>query len=494
MGKPDIDYRVDGTGPHVTLVHGVGANLGSWDEVTERMQEHFQIVRMDLVGHGKSGPIRCPRGLQDFADDVRRVWDHLGLSTTHLAGFSLGGLIAQSLALSNPGRIDRLVILSAVAGRTAEERWFTPQLRQQHPERVAQRLRELLTNDPVSYAAAYTVFANSDLGDEVERIRHPTFIATGEQDVGSNVRHGAHDASCHRRFPAAHPAGFAPFRARGGAAPGGGYADAFFRPRVNRERGLIDPMQYVSLGHSNLKVSRLGFGAMGIGDKSWRSWVLDEEAARPILKRALDQGINFIDTCDYYSSGRSEEVVGRLLRELTKRDEIVLATKVGNPMGKDPNARGFSRKHLHEAVNQSLRRLQTDYIDLYQTHIWDPATHVEEMVDAFDSLVRAGKVLYLGITDMPAWQLAKAYYHAMHTGRARFISVQNHYNPIWREDERELLPFCRAEGLGVISYSPMARGFLAGRTRRDGSPSTDDTCNVLGRQLLLSRTLAVQPE
>jgi 1-deoxyxylulose-5-phosphate synthase len=232
-------------------------------------------------------------------------------------------------------------------------------------------------------------------------------------------------------------------------------------------------MQYVNLGRSNLKVSRLGFGAMGIGDKSWRSWVLDEDEAKPVLKRALDFGINFVDTCDYYSSGRSEEVLGRLLRSFTRREEIVLATKVGNPMGKGPNARGFSRKHLHEAVEQSLRRLQTDYIDLYQTHIWDPSTHLEEMVDAFDSLVRAGKVLYLGITDMPAWQLAKAYYYAAYSGRARFVSVQNHYNPIWREDERELLPFCRAEGLGVIPYSPMARGFLAGRGRRDGSAPTE---------------------
>jgi 1-deoxyxylulose-5-phosphate synthase len=335
VGKPDIGYRVEGTGPPVILVYGVGANLGSWDEVTRRMQERFCIVGMDLAGHGKSGPIRSARGLQEFADDVRRFWDHLGLSTAHLAG------------------------------------------------------------------------------------------------------------------------------------------DAIFRPGDNRERGLIDHMQYVNLGRANLKVSRLGFGAMGIGDNSWRSWVLDEDAARPILKRALDHGVNFIDTCDYYSSGRSEEVVGRLLRSLAKRDQIVLATKVGNPMGKGPNARGFSRKHLHEAVDQSLRRLQTDYIDLYQTHIWDPSTHLEEMVDAFDSLVRAGKVLYLGITDMPAWQLAKAYYCAAHTGRARFISVQNHYNPIWREDERELLPFCRAEGLGVISYSPMARGFLAGPARRDGSAPTE---------------------
>jgi 1-deoxyxylulose-5-phosphate synthase len=232
-------------------------------------------------------------------------------------------------------------------------------------------------------------------------------------------------------------------------------------------------MQYVNLGRSNLKISRLGLGAMGIGDKSWRSWVLDEEESRPILKRALDLGINFIDTCDYYSTGRSEEVLGRFVRSFVRREEIVLATKVGNPMGKGANAKGYSRKHLHEAVDQSLRRLQTDYIDLYQTHIWDPSTQIEEMVDAFDALVRSGKVLYLGITDMPAWQLAKAYYYASHTGRARFISVQNHYNPIWREDERELLPFCRAEGLGMISYSPMARGFLIGAGRRDGTEPTE---------------------
>jgi pimeloyl-ACP methyl ester carboxylesterase len=213
VGKPDIHYQVEGTGPAVTLVHGVGANLGSWDEVAQLMHARFCIVRMDLAGHGKSGRIRSARGLQDFADDVRRVWDHVGLSSTHLAGFSLGGLVAQSLALSAPARIDRLVILSAVAGRTAEERakvadrlallkkggipavtaaaeerWFTPEFRQHHPERVAQRLRELLANDPVSYAAAYTVFATSDLGNEVGRIRHPTLIATGENDVGSNVR------------------------------------------------------------------------------------------------------------------------------------------------------------------------------------------------------------------------------------------------------------------------------------------------------------------
>lgn len=212
-GKPDIHYKVEGDGPVVTLVHGVGANQESWDDVAARMQTRYRIVRMDLAGHGKSGPIQGALSLEDFADDVRRVWDDLGLESTHLAGFSLGGLIVQSLALSDPDRIDQLAILSAVAGRTAEERarvvdrlallkkggiaavtaaaeerWFTPEFRQRHPERIAQRMQELLSNDPVSYAAAYTVFATGDLGDRVDGIRHPTLVATGEHDVGSNVR------------------------------------------------------------------------------------------------------------------------------------------------------------------------------------------------------------------------------------------------------------------------------------------------------------------
>jgi aryl-alcohol dehydrogenase-like predicted oxidoreductase len=231
-------------------------------------------------------------------------------------------------------------------------------------------------------------------------------------------------------------------------------------------------MQYVRLGATNLKVSRLGFGAMGVGHPSWREWVLDEAGSRPIVKRALDAGINLIDTCDYYSNGQSELAVGRLMREFVKRDEIVLATKVGNPMGKGPNAKGYSRKHLFEAVDASLRRLGTDRIDLYQTHIWDPTTEIEEMIEAFDALVRSGRVLYLGITDMPAWQLAKAYYHQKLRGLSRFVAVQNHYNPIWREDERELMPLCRHEGIGLIPYSPMARGYLCGPQRRAGVAET----------------------
>lgn len=225
-------------------------------------------------------------------------------------------------------------------------------------------------------------------------------------------------------------------------------------------------MDYVNLGRSGLKVPRLILGAMGFGDPSWRSWVLREEESRTIFRRALDLGINAIDTCDYYSNGRSEEIVGRLLRDFVKRDDVVLATKVGNPMGKGANDRGFSRKHIVEGVEQSLKRLQVDHIDLYQTHIWEPRTNLEEMMHAFHDLVRAGKVLYIGITDMPFWQFATAQLYAAHNGLTPFAAVQNHYNLIWREDERDLLPFCRAQGIGLIPYSPMGRGYLCGTQRR----------------------------
>lgn len=232
-------------------------------------------------------------------------------------------------------------------------------------------------------------------------------------------------------------------------------------------------MNHVRLGRAGLKVSRLGLGAMGFGDRSWRSWVLDVEESRAVFRRAVEAGINFIDTCDYYSSGASEEIVGTLAAEIGRRSELVIATKVGNPMGRDANARGYSRKHILEAAEQSLRRLRTDYIDLYQTHIWDSGTNLEEMVEAFDRLVQAGKVLYVGITDMPFWQFATAYFDAQRRDLAQFVSVQNHYNLLWREDERELLRFCRAQGIGVVPYSPMARGFLCGRARREDTTRTE---------------------
>lgn len=232
-------------------------------------------------------------------------------------------------------------------------------------------------------------------------------------------------------------------------------------------------MEYNRLGNCGLVVSRLSFGAMGIGDKAWRSWVLDADEAKPVLGRALDAGINLIDTCDFYSGGASETVLGQLFDGYVNRDEIVLATKFGMHMGPAANQRGYSRKHVVEAVEASLRRLKTDRIDLYQTHIWDPSANIEELVEALDHLVRSGKVLYVGATDMPAWQFVKAVCYAKGRGLSHFVSMQNHYNLVWREDERELMPFCRAEGIGLLPYSPAARGFLSGAQRRADGGQTE---------------------
>ena len=229
----------------------------------------------------------------------------------------------------------------------------------------------------------------------------------------------------------------------------------------------LPSMSYVRLGNSGLKVSRLGLGAMSFGDKSWRGWVLNEEESRVIVRKALDHGINFFDTCDFYSSGVSEQILSKTLMVDAPRQEVVLATKLGMNMGPGPNDRGFSRKHMFDAIDQSLQRLGTDYIDLYQTHIWDPSTNIEEMMGAFDDVIKSGKVRYIGTTDIPAWQLAKAQHIAATRGWHRFVSVQNHYNLIFREHERELLPLCRDQGIGLIPYSPMGRGFLANNRRKE---------------------------
>lgn len=229
-------------------------------------------------------------------------------------------------------------------------------------------------------------------------------------------------------------------------------------------------MEYRTLGSSNLKVSRLWLGGMSFGDPAMRAWVQDATTSRRILARALDHGINTIDTCNAYCKGVSEEIIGDFVKENGVRERLVIATKLGLPAGSDvgPNGSGYSRKHIVSACEASLKRLKTDYIDLYQTHIWQPTTEIGEMVEAFDRLVQAGKVLYVGATDMPAWQLAKSVYTARHAGRAAFVSFQHHYNAIWREDERETIPFCRAEGLGLVPYSPLGRGILCGgpKTRR----------------------------
>ena len=231
-------------------------------------------------------------------------------------------------------------------------------------------------------------------------------------------------------------------------------------------------MEYVNLGRSGLKVSRICLGMMTYGTPDWREWVLDEEQSRPFVKRALELGINFFDTADMYSLGVSEEVTGRALREFAERDEVVLATKVYHPIGRGPNGRGLSRKHIMEAIDNSLRRLGTDYVDLYQIHRWDAETPIEETMEALNDVVRAGKARYIGASSMYAWQFAKAQYTADLHGWTRFISMQNHYNMIYREEEREMIPFCIDQGVGLIPWSPLARGFLAGRRTRDAKNGT----------------------
>src|SRR3954467_9715187 len=221
-------------------------------------------------------------------------------------------------------------------------------------------------------------------------------------------------------------------------------------------------MDYTRLGKTGLKVSRICLGCMTYGTPSWREWVLDEESSRPFIRRALEMGINFLDTADMYSRGVSEEILGRALRDFAKREDVVIATKVNFPMGEGPNDRGLSRKHIFDAIDASLRRLGVDHVDLYQIHRFDRETPIEETLEALNDLVRAGKVRYLGASSMHSWQLAKSLYLADLNGWPPLLSIQNHYNLAYREEEREMLPLCREEGIGVIPWSPLARGFLAG--------------------------------
>ena len=226
-------------------------------------------------------------------------------------------------------------------------------------------------------------------------------------------------------------------------------------------------MDYVKLGSTGLKASRICLGTMTYGSKKWRDWVLEEEESRPFLQRALELGINFFDTADMYSLGVSEEIVGRALKDFTSRDRVVIATKVFNPMGDDPNQKGLSRKHIMHAIDDSLRRLGTDYVDLYQIHRFDYDTPIEETLEALDDVVKSGKALYIGASSMFAWQFAKMLYTSDQLGLTRFVSMQNHYNIVYREEEREMMPLCREEGVGVIPWSPLARGFVMGNRRKE---------------------------
>ncbi|MGV9385729.1 aldo/keto reductase [Nonomuraea sp. NPDC003707] len=232
-------------------------------------------------------------------------------------------------------------------------------------------------------------------------------------------------------------------------------------------------MQYVKLGSSGLQVSRICLGMMTYGDPGSREWMLREDAAEPIVRRAVEAGVTFFDTADMYSDGVSEEITGRLLGKLfARRDDYVLATKVYFPTGPGPNDRGLSRKHVLSAIDASLTRLGTDYVDLYQIHRWDDETPIEETMEALHDVVRAGKARYIGASSMYAWQFAKAQHTAQAAGWTKFASMQNHYNLVYREEEREMLPLCLDQGVGAIPWSPLARGLLTGSRHRDGRRRT----------------------
>ena len=221
-------------------------------------------------------------------------------------------------------------------------------------------------------------------------------------------------------------------------------------------------MEMTRFGKTGMKVSRLCLGCMTYGSPSWREWILEEEASRPFIREALDKGINFFDTADVYSLGKSEEILGRALRDFSKRHEVVIATKVNGVMGPGANSGGLSRKHILEAIDHSLKRLGTDYVDLYQIHRFDPQTPMEETMEALHDVVRAGKALYIGASSMYAWQFAEMNALARQRGWTPFASMQNYYNLVYREEEREMMAYCAFKGVAVIPWSPMARGYLAG--------------------------------
>lgn len=231
-------------------------------------------------------------------------------------------------------------------------------------------------------------------------------------------------------------------------------------------------MQYMNLGKTGLKVSRICLGMMTYGDPNWRDWTLSEQEGRPFVKRALELGINFFDTADGYSHGVSEEVLGRAIKDFARRDHVVIATKVFFAVSDDVNDRGLSRKHIMDNIDRSLKRLSMDYVDLYQTHRWDDTTPIEETMEALHDVVKMGKARYIGASSMYAWQFAKAQHVAERNGWTKFVSMQNHYNLVYREEEREMIPQCLDQGVGLIPWSPLARGFLAGNRTQDKSGDT----------------------
>lgn len=238
-------------------------------------------------------------------------------------------------------------------------------------------------------------------------------------------------------------------------------------------------MEYIRFGNTGLKVSQLCLGCMTYGSSRWRPWVLDEEASRGFIRQALDAGINFFDTADMYSLGQSEEVLGRAWRDFSRREDVVIATKVFYPMSDKPNDRGLSRQHILASIDASLKRLGTDYVDLYIVHRFDPETPIEETLAALDTVVRSGRARYLGASSMYAWQFMKMLGLQRSAGLAPFVSMQNHYNLVYREEEREMLPLCRSEGIAVTPWSPLARGLLAGSRGSDTQRAATDNLATL---------------
>ncbi len=243
-------------------------------------------------------------------------------------------------------------------------------------------------------------------------------------------------------------------------------------------------MEYVRFGNTGLKVSRLCLGTMTYGEPTDRwPWALNEEQSKPFIKKALELGINFFDTADIYAFGKSEEVVGAALKEYARRDDVVIATKVFNPMSPAPNDGGLSRKHIMSSIDASLRRLKTDYVDLYQIHRWDYHTPVEETMEALHDVVKAGKVRYIGASSMYSWQLTKALYTADLHGWTRFVSMQPHYNLIYREEEREMVPLCMDQKIAVIPWSPLARGLLTGKRSKERNETLRARTDEFGKSL-----------
>jgi aryl-alcohol dehydrogenase-like predicted oxidoreductase len=242
-------------------------------------------------------------------------------------------------------------------------------------------------------------------------------------------------------------------------------------------------MEFLRFGKTGMKVSRLCLGCMTYGSPKWREWVLNEEASRPFIRGALERGVNFFDTADMYSAGASEEILGRAIKEFAKRSEVVIATKVFNPMGPSPNAGGLSRKHILEGIDASLKRLGMDYVDLYQIHRFDPNTSIEETVEALSDVVRAGKALYVGASSMWTWQFARMIAVARERFDAEFVSMQNFYNLVYREEEREMMKFCADQGIAVIPWSPLARGYLAGSGLGEGASTVRGRTDAYTRAL-----------